>query len=99
MSTQPQKSKEAAIKGDNPFIHSGYRANKSYKKLLLSIFMIHNETFNIWTHLFGLILFFGLLVYTVKNIASLMKMSDVMSLVNEIDRQVHVNLDKISVQN
>ena len=42
----------------NPYIYHGYRKqNKSLLRLLSSIFEIHNETFNIWTHIVGTIIF------------------------------------------
>ena len=33
------------------YIISGYRMNYSFFQTLLSLFSIHNETINIWTHL------------------------------------------------
>ncbi|CAN1164057.1 Heptahelical transmembrane protein ADIPOR3 [Linum perenne] len=47
---------------DNEYIHRYYRAEWSLKHLLFSIFTIHNETLNIWTHLAGFFLFFSLTV-------------------------------------
>ncbi|KAK3049326.1 hypothetical protein LTS18_012790, partial [Coniosporium uncinatum] len=39
---------------DNHYIVSGYRpASNSYSKSASSIFYLHNETVNIWTHLLG----------------------------------------------
>ncbi|KAK4570356.1 hypothetical protein LTR86_002436 [Recurvomyces mirabilis] len=39
---------------DNHYIHSGYRpASNSYGKSFSSIGYLHNESVNIWTHLFG----------------------------------------------
>lgn len=38
---------------DNEFITSGYRANSSFSNALRSLFQIHNETGNVWTHLIG----------------------------------------------
>lgn len=38
---------------DNEFIKSGYRWGSSYKDNWKSLFKIHNETVNIWTHLLG----------------------------------------------
>lgn len=49
---------------DNEFIVKGYRLNfNSYSKIIRSMFLIHNETVNIWTHLLGAILFLGMLIY------------------------------------
>lgn len=38
---------------DNPHILSYYRANYNFRRSLRSLFGIHNETGNIWTHLIG----------------------------------------------
>jgi hypothetical protein len=44
---------------DNEFIHKGYRINyQTFWLVMKSLFMCHNETVNIWTHLLGLIGFF-----------------------------------------
>ncbi|EXC66830.1 Progestin and adipoq receptor-like protein 1 [Morus notabilis] len=45
---------------DNEFILDHYRCEWPLKDLLLSLFSLHNETFNIWTHLLGFLLFAGL---------------------------------------
>lgn len=43
---------------DNVHIQHGYRKNfDTLGKIMRSIFMLHNETVNIWTHLLGGILF------------------------------------------
>ncbi|CAD2213149.1 adiponectin receptor [Angomonas deanei] len=38
---------------DNQYILSHYRAYYSFKACVGSLFRLHNETFNIWTHLLG----------------------------------------------
>lgn len=49
----------------NANIRTGYRINfDSYWKLTKSLFMIHNETVNVWTHLLGMIFFFYLIGHT-----------------------------------
>jgi adiponectin receptor len=41
---------------DNVFIRSGYRSTRdSYRHSLLSLFYLHNESVNIWSHLIGAI--------------------------------------------
>ena len=45
----------------NPFILSGYRGELSLLSCIKSVFLFHNETFNIWTHLLGTCVFLGLL--------------------------------------
>lgn len=43
---------------DNQFILSGYRADSnSYWKCFTSLFYVHNEFVNIWTHLLGAVVF------------------------------------------
>ncbi|RUO95586.1 hemolysin-III related-domain-containing protein, partial [Jimgerdemannia flammicorona] len=50
---------------DNIFIHTGYRPeNFSYVKCLKSLFYLHNEWVNIWSHLLGAIGFIILLFVT-----------------------------------
>jgi len=52
---------------NNSHIHYGYRkTHLSYKNLLKSVFSIHNETFNIWTHLIGIFLFIGVTMYYIS---------------------------------
>jgi adiponectin receptor len=38
---------------DNPHILNYYRSGYNFKKSLRSLFSLHNETGNIWTHLVG----------------------------------------------
>ncbi|KAL7376853.1 hypothetical protein ABVT39_016998 [Epinephelus coioides] len=45
---------------ENPYITDGYRAHLPSKLCLRSIFMLSNETVNIWSHLLGFLLFFSL---------------------------------------
>ncbi|KAI9014597.1 hemolysin-III related-domain-containing protein [Phycomyces nitens] len=48
---------------ENEYVHSGYRFYQSSRACLRSIFMIHNETMNIWSHLLGFIFFACLSIY------------------------------------
>ncbi|RWS06198.1 adiponectin receptor protein-like protein [Dinothrombium tinctorium] len=49
---------------DNDFLHMGHRPQlESFKKCFWSIFRLHTETANIWTHLIGCLIFAGLAVY------------------------------------
>lgn len=51
---------------DNEFIVKGYRLHfNSVKKILKSLFLFHNETINIWTHLIGALVFFILFFYII----------------------------------
>ena len=50
---------------DNEKILSGYRINfNTMRRILSTVFMIHNETVNIWTHLIGVTFFICLILYT-----------------------------------
>jgi hypothetical protein len=50
---------------DNEKILTGYRINfNTMKRIFSTIFMIHNETVNIWTHLIGVLFFICLIFYT-----------------------------------
>ncbi|VFQ95172.1 unnamed protein product [Cuscuta campestris] len=45
---------------DNEFIRDYYRCEWPLKDLLLSVFSLHNETLNVWTHLGGALIFVAL---------------------------------------
>ncbi|XP_063237354.1 progestin and adipoQ receptor family member 3 isoform X2 [Bacillus rossius redtenbacheri] len=47
----------------NPYIRSGYRGLLTTKMCLESVFWWTNETVNIWSHIFGWMLFMGLTLY------------------------------------
>lgn len=47
---------------DNHYILEGYRAPRSWKECVLSLFQLHNETINVWSHLVGAIVFIFLIV-------------------------------------
>ena len=50
---------------DNEYILGGYLLNcNSFKKTFKSLFICHNETINIWSHLLSAIVFFFLIFYT-----------------------------------
>lgn len=66
---------------DNEFILNHYRAEWPLKQIFLSIFTIHNETLNIWTHLIGFFLFLYLTIYTAS------RMPDVVDL-QRIQREI-----------
>jgi adiponectin receptor len=47
----------------HPFILNGYRIHHEIKDCFLSVFKLHNETLNIWTHMLPFIGFLILLTY------------------------------------
>ena len=46
----------------NDYILTGYRVNFTIKDSFKSIFTLHNETLNIWTHVAGFFIFLGLFI-------------------------------------
>ena len=46
----------------NEHILSGYRVNFTVRDSLMSLFTLHNESINIWSHVFGFVLFLVLLI-------------------------------------
>jgi hypothetical protein len=49
---------------DNEYIRGGYRINcDSMQKIVRSLFTLHNESLNVWTHLCGAIFFVCLITY------------------------------------
>lgn len=52
---------------DNVFIRLGYRVNHSFLDLFYSILKFHNETINIWTHIFGFTIFLAISIYSISN--------------------------------
>ena len=51
---------------DNEFIHSGYRLYfNTSRKIFKSLFLWHNESVNVWSHLLGFLLFTSMLVYCI----------------------------------
>eukprot|EP00250_Pteridium_aquilinum_P015573 c22651_g1_i1 orf=2-562(-) len=65
---------------DNEFIVAHYRADWPLKQTLLSMFTIHNETLNIWTHLIGFIIFLGLTIYTIVKLPAVVNIHALPSL-------------------
>ncbi|KAK1269749.1 hypothetical protein QJS04_geneDACA006244 [Acorus gramineus] len=51
----------------NEFITKYYRSEWPLRETILSIFSIHNETLNVWTHLIGFFIFLSLTVFATMN--------------------------------
>ncbi|KAG6552870.1 hypothetical protein Mapa_005525 [Marchantia paleacea] len=64
----------------NEYILDHYRCDWPLRETVLSLFSIHNETLNIWTHLVGFLLFLGLAVYTATVLPTLMQLSGFTSI-------------------
>jgi len=55
---------------DSEEIINGYRINyTTHYDVFRSIFLVHNETVNIWTHYCGFLLFVGVCAYLVTSVA------------------------------
>ncbi|CAH0519887.1 unnamed protein product [Peronospora belbahrii] len=52
-----------AYLADNSYIRSGYRLHYSVRDCFLSLFELHNETLNVWTHMVGSFIFLMLMFY------------------------------------
>ncbi|XP_058080822.1 heptahelical transmembrane protein 4-like [Magnolia sinica] len=65
---------------DNEFIVGHYRSEWPLKQVFLSIFTIHNETLNVWTHLIGFFLFLSLTIYTAMKIPRVMDLHSLQHL-------------------
>ncbi|KAL6539633.1 hypothetical protein OROHE_011404 [Orobanche hederae] len=61
---------------DNEFITDYYRCEWPLRDVILSVFSLHNETLNIWTHLVGFLIFLGL---TVMSLTEKMTIENVMA--------------------
>ncbi|KAK6151139.1 hypothetical protein DH2020_016071 [Rehmannia glutinosa] len=81
---------------DNEYILGHYRAEWPLKQTLLSVFTIHNETLNVWTHLIGFFLFLSLTIYTamkVPNVVDLHRLQNFPDVLRKADFQkLHTEL-------
>ena len=77
---------------DNEFIKTGYLVNcNSFEKAFRSLFLWHNETINIWSHLIGTIVAIVLIFYTTSLIGDLKK-----NLLSEFDyEQIVLDIKEI----
>ncbi|SPQ99659.1 unnamed protein product (mitochondrion) [Plasmodiophora brassicae] len=64
-----QYSQVPAWLRDNPYIQGGYRVHFSWRLCLQSIFRLHNETLNVWTHLIGFFIFVLLMISMVSTVS------------------------------
>ncbi|XP_058778086.1 heptahelical transmembrane protein 4-like isoform X2 [Vicia villosa] len=65
---------------DNEYILGHYRSEWPMKQVLLSIFAIHNETLNVWTHLIGFFLFLALTIYTAMKVPKVVDLNSLQHL-------------------
>lgn len=78
---------------DNEFILGHYRAEWPLKQVFLSIFTIHNETLNVWTHLIGFFLFLFLTVYTAMRVPEVVDLQRLPDMLRRADlHKIHMEL-------
>ena len=75
----------------SPHIKRGYRLGLSFTQCLRSMFQLHNETVNVWSHLFGAILFVWLVFYVRDSPAFERPRAIVQSVVESIPFQANFN--------
>ncbi|KAL2522469.1 Heptahelical transmembrane protein 4 [Forsythia ovata] len=80
---------------DNEYILGYYRSEWPLRQVLLSVFTIHNETLNVWTHLIGFFLFLSLTIYTAMMVP---KMPDLHRLREELKTSL-TSMDLPSLSN
>ncbi|TKY74965.1 Heptahelical transmembrane protein ADIPOR3 [Spatholobus suberectus] len=80
---------------DNEFILDYYRSEWPLKQIFLSIFSIHNETLNVWTHLIGFFLFLVLTIYTAVRAPMVVDFNSVQHLSEMIGK---ADLNKIRLE-
>ncbi|XP_021714484.1 heptahelical transmembrane protein 4-like [Chenopodium quinoa] len=71
---------------DNEYIKGHYRANWPLKQAFFSIFTLHNETLNVWTHLIGFFFFLCLTIYTAKKVPEVVDLHSIQHLPDVIRR-------------
>jgi adiponectin receptor len=69
---KPRSEFHEIMQSDNKYLFSGYRylPIQSTKKCFKSIFSLHNETLNIWTHIISLIIYLS----SIRKITEIWKM-------------------------
>jgi hypothetical protein len=76
----------------SPHIRRGYRLGLSFSQCLRSMFQLHNETINVWSHLAGAILFVCLVFYVKDSSAFERPRAMVESVVGSIPFQGRFNV-------
>ena len=74
---------------DSVYIRRGYLLNcNTIPKVLKSLFMIHNETINIWSHLIASIIVIILIIYTILKINTIEIIKNYLFQVNNISLKI-----------
>eukprot|EP00268_Persea_americana_P013301 TRINITY_DN15792_c0_g1_i2.p1 TRINITY_DN15792_c0_g1~~TRINITY_DN15792_c0_g1_i2.p1 ORF type:complete len:420 (-),score=47.55 TRINITY_DN15792_c0_g1_i2:374-1633(-) len=71
---------------DNEYIIGHYRSEWPLKQVFLSIFSLHNETLNVWTHLIGFFIFLALTIYTAMKIPKVVDLHSLQNLPEVLKR-------------
>ncbi|XP_058069776.1 heptahelical transmembrane protein 4-like [Magnolia sinica] len=71
---------------DNEFIVGHYRSEWPLKQIFFSIFTIHNETLNVWTHLIGFFIFLALTIYTAMKVPKVVDLHSLQHLPDVLKR-------------
>jgi adiponectin receptor len=86
---------------DNEFIKNGYRINfSSICNVFKSLFILHNESVNIWSHLLGtlmviaLILYTGIVIEPNRNSPRLCKTLDTINSTDLLKQSINFDLEK-----
>lgn len=79
---------------DNEYIHTGYRVSfNTVRRILRSLFMAHNESVNVWSHLVGVGIFVVLTVCVVAKIESTFAVPTFSKLKDQFGVTVDVGVD------
>nr|XP_043621383.1 heptahelical transmembrane protein 1-like [Erigeron canadensis] len=81
---------------DNEYILNYYRADWSLKHAFFSLFLCHNETLNVWTHLIGFVAF---LVLTIANLTEFYQVADFLQVYKWLfpqDHSAHISHQQMS---
>lgn len=74
---------------DNEFIIGHYRSEWPLKQTLLSMFTIHNETLNVWTHLIGFFIFLALTIYTAMKVPDVVDLHSLQHIPDALRADLH----------
>lgn len=71
---------------DNEYILGYYRGGEwPLRQVFLSIFTLHNETLNVWTHLIGFFIFLALTIYTAMKVPDVVDLQSLRDVLKKAD--------------
>ena len=81
---------------DSAYIRRGYLLNcNTIPKVFKSLFMIHNETINIWSHLIASIIVIILIIYTILKINTFEIIKNYLNQINNISLKITIYINLI----